>query len=59
MVGRGSEITAVKVLDHPTNSPDLTASNFHLFLHLKKHLACQKYQKDEGVKIEVTMWLHS
>jgi hypothetical protein len=40
----------MKVLDHPTHSPDLAPSNFHLFLHLKKHLAGQKYQKDEEVK---------
>jgi len=36
---KGREITAVKVLDHPAHSPDLTPSDFHLFFHLKKHLA--------------------
>jgi len=59
MGGRGREITTVKVLDHPSHTPDLTPSNFCLFLHLKKHLAGQKYPKDEEVKNEVTTWLHS
>jgi hypothetical protein len=58
MSGRVREITAVKVLDHPTHGPDLTTSNFYLFLHLKNHLAVQKYHKDKEVKKEVTMWLH-
>jgi hypothetical protein len=26
------------VLDHPPYSPDLAPSDFHLLLHLKKHL---------------------
>jgi len=37
----------------------LTYSNFHLFLHLKKHLASQKFHEDEEVKNEVTTWLHA
>ncbi len=28
-----------EVLSHPPHSPDLTQSDFHLFLHLKNHLA--------------------
>jgi len=40
------KITAVKV----AHSPDLSPSNFHLFLHLKKHLAGQKFHEDEEVK---------
>ena len=47
------------VLDHSTHSPDLATSNFHLFLHLKKHLAGQKFHEDKGLKIEVTTWLHA
>jgi len=27
------------ILDHPPYSPNLALSDFHLFLHLKKHLA--------------------
>jgi hypothetical protein len=34
-----------------------TYSHFHLFLHLKKHLASQKFHKDEEVKNKVTTWL--
>jgi hypothetical protein len=53
MGGRGGEITA----DHPAHSPDLDPSDFHLFLHLKKHLAGQKFHEDEDVKSDVTTWL--
>jgi histone-lysine N-methyltransferase SETMAR len=48
-----------EVLDHPAQSPDLAPSDFHLFLHLKKHLAGQKFHKDEEVKNEVTTWLRA
>jgi len=41
----------------PTHSPDLAPSNFHLFLHLKKHLTCQKFHENEEVNNEVIMWL--
>ena len=27
------------ILDHPPYSPDLAPGDFHLFLHLKKHVA--------------------
>jgi hypothetical protein len=33
--------------------------HLHFFLHLKKHLACQKFHEDEEVKNKVTMWLHA
>jgi hypothetical protein len=42
---RRMEVTAV---DHPTHSPDLVLSDFHMFLHLKKHLAGQKFHEDRG-----------
>jgi histone-lysine N-methyltransferase SETMAR len=47
----------VKILDHPAHSPNLASSDFHLFLHLEKHLAGQKFHEDEEVKNEVTTWL--
>jgi len=50
MGGWGREITALKVVDYPTHSPDLTPRDFHLLLHLKKHLASQKFHEDEEVK---------
>jgi len=48
-------ITVVKV----AHSPDLSPSDFHLFLHIKKHLVSQKFHEDEEVKNEVTTWLHA
>jgi hypothetical protein len=48
----------VKILDHPTHSPDLTPRDFHLFLHLKKHLASQTFHEDREVKNEVTTRWH-
>jgi len=44
------------ILDHPPYSPELAPSNFHLFLHLKKHLAGKKFNDDEEVQEEVMMW---
>jgi hypothetical protein len=49
------------VLDNPLYSPDLTPSDFHLFLHLKKHLTGKKFDDDDDdddqVQEEVMMWL--
>jgi len=55
MGGREREITSVRVgiMSH------LAHSHFHLFLHLKKHLAGQKFHKDEDLKNEVTTCLHA
>jgi len=41
-----------------TNSeiPDLVPSDFHLFLHLKKHLAGKKFDDDDEVQEEVMTW---
>jgi len=44
------------ILDHPPYSPDLAPTNFHLFLHLKKHLAGKKFDDDDEVQEEVMMW---
>jgi len=44
------------ILDHLPYSPDFTPSNFHLFLHLKKHLAGKKFDNDDEVQEEVMMW---
>ena len=41
------------ILDHPPYSPDLAPSDFHLFLHLKKHLAGKKFDDDDVVQEEV------
>ena len=37
------------VLGHLPYSPDLTPSDFHLFLHLKKHLTGKKFDDDDEV----------
>ena len=41
------------ILDHPPDSPELVPSDFHLFLHLKKHLAGKKFDDDDEVQEEV------
>ena len=44
------------ILDHLPYSPDLAPSDFHLFLHLKKHLAGKKFDNDDEVQEEVMTW---
>jgi hypothetical protein len=44
------------ILDHQPCSPDLAPSDFHLFLHLKKHLAGKKFDDDDEVQKEVMPW---
>ena len=41
-----------------TNSqiPDLAPSDFHLFIHLKKHLARKKFDDDDEMQEEVMTW---
>jgi histone-lysine N-methyltransferase SETMAR len=46
-------------MNHPPYSPDLASSDFHLFLHLKKFLAGQRFNNDEDVKRAVQKWLSS
>jgi histone-lysine N-methyltransferase SETMAR len=43
------------MLDHPPYSPGLAPSDFHLFLHLKKHFAGKKFD-DDDVQAEVMTW---
>jgi len=44
-------------MDHPPFSPELASSDFHLFLHLKKHLAGKKFDDDDDeVQEEVVKW---
>jgi len=44
------------IMDHPPYSPDLAPSDFHLILHLKKHLARKKFDDDDEVQEEVMTW---
>ena len=46
-----------KQLDHPPYSPNLAPSDYHLFLHLKKHLCGQRQDDDDGLKTAVLQWL--
>jgi len=41
------------ILDHPLYSADLASRDFHLFLHLQKHLAGKKFDNDDEVQEEV------
>jgi hypothetical protein len=43
-------------LDHPPYSPYLAPSDFHLFLHLKKHLVGKKFDDDDEVQEEFVTW---
>lgn len=55
MGGKGSEITALKV----ATLSCLAYSHFCLFLHLKKHLASQKFHEDKAVKTKSMPCLHA
>jgi histone-lysine N-methyltransferase SETMAR len=40
-------------LDHPPYSPDFAPIDFHLFLHLEKHLAGKNFDDDDEVQEEI------
>ncbi|GFX94677.1 histone-lysine N-methyltransferase SETMAR [Trichonephila clavipes] len=44
-------------LDHPPYSSDLAPSDYHLFMHLKKHLAGQRHSDDDEAKTTDKQWL--
>ncbi|GFX67160.1 histone-lysine N-methyltransferase SETMAR [Trichonephila clavipes] len=44
-------------LDHPSYNPDLAPSDYHLFMHLKKHLAGLRHSDDDEAKTTVKQWL--
>jgi hypothetical protein len=43
-------------LDHSPYSPDLSTGDFHLFLHLKEHLAGKKFDDEDEVKEQFMTW---
>jgi len=45
-----------EILDHPAYSPEFAPSDFHLFLHLTKHLAGKMFDDDDEVQKEVMTW---
>lgn len=46
-----------EVLDHPSYSPDLAPSDFHLLGPLKRHLSGQHFQADSEIREAVKTWL--
>jgi hypothetical protein len=44
------------ILYHQPYCLDFALSDFHLFLHLKKHLAGKKFEDDEEVQEEFMTW---
>ena len=48
-----------EVLEHPTYSPDLAPSDFHLFGPLKNALRGRRFVADDEVKEAVHDWLRS
>jgi histone-lysine N-methyltransferase SETMAR len=46
------------IMNHPTYSPDLAPSDFHLFVRMKVYLG-QKFQTGDELKRGVLSWLHS
>jgi len=44
-------------MDHPPHSPDLSPSDYHLFLHLKKFLGGKRFDDDDDLKDAVQKWL--
>jgi len=50
------EIFKWGIVEHLPYIPDLAPRNFHLFLHLKKHLSGLKFNDDHEVEQEVMTW---
>jgi hypothetical protein len=44
------------ILDLPPYGPNLAPSDFHLFLHLKKHLAGKRFDDDDELQEAVMTW---
>ena len=42
---------------HPSYSPDLAPSDYHLFPNLKKHLRGQRFSTDDELKYATEEWL--
>jgi hypothetical protein len=48
-----------KLFDHPPYNPDLTLSNYHLFIYLETWLRSQHFNNAEELMEDVEMWLSS
>jgi transposase len=47
-----------EIFEHPPYSPDLTPSDYHLFLHLKKWLSSQSMRSEQATEYVVQDWLN-
>ncbi|CAK9804076.1 Histone-lysine N-methyltransferase SETMAR [Anthophora quadrimaculata] len=48
-----------ELLPHPPYSPDLSPTNYHLFLSLDNHMRGKKFINDTAIKEEVSQFLNS
>jgi transposase len=48
-----------ELFDHPSYSPDLTLSNYHLFTYLKNWFRSQPFKNNEELMEDVKKWLGS
>ena len=48
-----------EVMPHPTYSPDLASSDYHLFRSLQNHLNIKTFDSNEGVKNELNQFFVS
>jgi hypothetical protein len=46
-------------MEHPTHSPDLVPSDFHLFGPFKEAVGGRRFRCDEDIKNPVHQWLHA
>jgi hypothetical protein len=61
---RGSTNALIKlfsweIFDHPPYSPDLTPSNYHLFIKMKVWLATQRSHANKELMDGVNNWLYN
>ena len=48
-----------EIFDHPSYSPDLSPSDYHLFSKMKVWLATQRFDTNEELMDGVNTWLHN
>ncbi|GFV84441.1 histone-lysine N-methyltransferase SETMAR [Trichonephila clavipes] len=54
---RSPDLNPIENVWDALRSPDLTPSDFHLFLHLKSFLAGKHFNNDKELKENVSNWL--
>jgi transposase len=48
-----------ELFDHPSYSPDLAPSDYHLFTYLKNRLGSQRFSNNEELMEGIKTWLSS